>query len=149
MTERRDLILKLAVEGYPYHDKHGFDRDGWIDCAIQDATTLLAAVDALEVPADTSSTTYKVTAVYPDAAVNQCDGCRRGLRISQGIHFENDRPVMACTADRYNSAQPERVCVWTHVGPNCFGTACGRVILPGPITIGALCPCGGRIEVRP
>ena len=149
MTERRDLILKLAVEGYPYHDKHGFDRDGWIDCAIQDATTLLAAVDALEVPADTSSTTYKVTAVYPDAAVNQCDGCRRGLRISQGIHFENDRPVMACTADRYNSAQPERVCTWTPLNGTIFGTSCGRMYLPLTLETCNYCGCGGRIEVKP
>lgn len=35
-------------------------------------------------------------------ALNQCDGCARGLPINGlGIHKNGDEAVMACTADRY------------------------------------------------
>lgn len=33
--------------------------------------------------------------------VNQCDGCRRGLPIENGIHYDKGWPDMSCTADRY------------------------------------------------
>ncbi len=43
--------------------------------------------------------------------INQCDGCRRGVPVNKNGHHEiNDYPgeVMACTADRYRRAAPER-----------------------------------------
>ena len=37
--------------------------------------------------------------LYP---VNQCDGCKRGLPIVNGLHKElTGRPYMCCTKDRY------------------------------------------------
>ena len=43
-----------------------------------------------------------------NAARNQCDGCARGLPISDGLHREpfSGLPVMSCTADRYAPAAP-------------------------------------------
>lgn len=36
--------------------------------------------------------------------VNQCDGCKRGLPIEQGLHMNNDgRPYMGCTKSKYIS----------------------------------------------
>jgi hypothetical protein len=33
---------------------------------------------------------------------NQCDGCRRGLKLKDGIHVDaNNHPVMACTKPLY------------------------------------------------
>ena len=37
-------------------------------------------------------------------STNQCDGCARGLPVTDGNHYEGDLPVMACTADRYAPA---------------------------------------------
>ena len=35
---------------------------------------------------------------------NQCDGCRQGLPLVDGLHRDkNDRAFMACTKDRYKS----------------------------------------------
>lgn len=46
-------------------------------------------------------------------ALNQCDGCRRGLPIRNGLHYEPDEartgvgmPVMCCTRDRYEKPPP-------------------------------------------
>jgi hypothetical protein len=39
------------------------------------------------------------------SAVNQCDGCRRGAPLKNGIHYTSNElgalPVMYCQADRY------------------------------------------------
>lgn len=48
MTERRDLILRLAMARYPYQNVQGLDRYGWLVDATADADALLAAIDALE-----------------------------------------------------------------------------------------------------
>jgi len=32
---------------------------------------------------------------------NQCDGCKQGLPIENGIHQLNNIPFMACTKNRY------------------------------------------------
>lgn len=35
---------------------------------------------------------------------NQCDGCARGLPVTDGLHRDKSGlPVMACTKDRYKS----------------------------------------------
>lgn len=42
--------------------------------------------------------------------INQCDGCRRGLPVRDGIHIDQDGiAAMACTADRYAAPQGEPV----------------------------------------
>lgn len=33
--------------------------------------------------------------------MNQCDGCRRKLRLNDGLHYDAMGPVTGCTADRY------------------------------------------------
>jgi hypothetical protein len=39
--------------------------------------------------------------------VNQCDGCRQGLRLVDGLHYNGSgRPWISCTADRYGSPVP-------------------------------------------
>jgi hypothetical protein len=39
---------------------------------------------------------------------NQCDGCRRGLKIVQGNHVEKDgRIYMGCTKERYGKKEKE------------------------------------------
>ena len=40
----------------------------------------------------------------PDVGdANQCDGCMRGLPITNGIHAERDgRPYMCCSRNRYS-----------------------------------------------
>lgn len=35
---------------------------------------------------------------------NQCDGCARGLRVENSIHYDGGRPDMACTAYRYSQS---------------------------------------------
>jgi hypothetical protein len=38
---------------------------------------------------------------------NQCDGCRQGLRLVDGLHYNGSgRPWISCTADRYGSPVP-------------------------------------------
>ena len=40
------------------------------------------------------------------AVANQCDGCRAGMPLRDGIHYRDDRPHIGCTADRYASPIP-------------------------------------------
>ena len=40
----------------------------------------------------------------PAVPVNQCDGCRRGLPLVEGIHKGEGYDFIACTADRYAPA---------------------------------------------
>ena len=51
MSERRDLILRLAVESYPWYRDGGALRDTWIVRLVSDADALLAACNTLEAPA--------------------------------------------------------------------------------------------------
>jgi hypothetical protein len=37
---------------------------------------------------------------------NQCDGCRRGLPLRDGIHYDGDRPYMGCTKDKCQPPVP-------------------------------------------
>lgn len=40
-----------------------------------------------------------------ETIINQCDGCRRGLPIENGLHIREDGlPDMACTKERYTAA---------------------------------------------
>lgn len=38
-------------------------------------------------------------------AVNQCDGCRAGIPVVNGLHIDKDNPWngMVCQADRYKA----------------------------------------------
>jgi len=36
---------------------------------------------------------------------NQCDGCRRGLPLHDGIHRGDGYDMIACTASRYESGE--------------------------------------------
>jgi len=36
---------------------------------------------------------------------NQCDGCRRGLRLIGGIHYDDEGyPVIGCTKEEYQES---------------------------------------------
>ena len=42
----------------------------------------------------------------------QCDGCARGLPVTDGLHHDGGMPVIACTADQYtieDEKQAERM----------------------------------------
>ncbi len=57
------------------------------------------------------SLTGPIAAPRETTPINQCDGCRRGVPVNKNGHHEiNDYPgeVMACTADRYRRAAPEK-----------------------------------------
>ncbi len=87
-----------------------FDRDrakannGW-----PIGTNLLTAEQALAMLAYVLSVPRESQG--PEPVANQCDGCRRGLRIKDGNHIEDYangfRPVMACTAHLYEQAARE------------------------------------------
>lgn len=75
---------------------------------------------------------------YSDStSINQCDGCRQGLPIVNGLHMKADgHPFMACTRDRYCSPSgpplgPNQVRIWVRdpadKGPDGFDA---RVWMP-------------------
>lgn len=41
------------------------------------------------------------------AQINQCDGCQRGLRVENGIHYDGGHVVMCCTAKLYAEEQAD------------------------------------------
>ena len=40
-------------------------------------------------------------AVEQEKPINQCDGCQAGMQCIDGLHYHNDKPVMACTKRLY------------------------------------------------
>jgi hypothetical protein len=74
----------------------------------------------------------------PDASErNQCDGCRAGMSLQDGIHYEDGHPHICCTANRYvTPTAPEGEVVRTVM----YGEA---VVIPsGDATIISLWPNG-------
>jgi len=33
--------------------------------------------------------------------INQCDGCRQGLPVIEGLHYKNNQPWIGCTKNVY------------------------------------------------
>lgn len=67
----------------------------------------LATMDGRPAEDDVDRKFSVVEAEYRNE-INQCDGCRRGLPVTNGIHREpsNAWGSMSCTADRYRTARP-------------------------------------------
>jgi hypothetical protein len=40
-------------------------------------------------------------------AENQCDGCRSGMPLIKGVHWENGHPAIGCTKDLYEDKGDE------------------------------------------
>jgi hypothetical protein len=44
---------------------------------------------------------YRYTETRKTKPINQCDGCRAGLPLENGIHRDGQMLGLVCTADRY------------------------------------------------
>ena len=57
--------------------------------------------------------------------INQCDGCREGLEIVDGLHRLNGKPYMACTRLRYQS-EPASIQITLPLGKQALPVMVGK-----------------------
>lgn len=50
----------------------------------------------------------KRPAIHIDPEFNQCDGCRQGLPLVDGLHEKNGRAWIGCSADKYGKFERTR-----------------------------------------
>lgn len=97
VPEREALLLRLAE----FESEECYCDPAWKDRGMTDPACLACArEDVLCLARDLAAALA--------AAANQCDGCRRGFVLDNGIHRDGaGRGVMFCTADRYDESGSE------------------------------------------
>lgn len=127
---RPSLTEEIEVAGQRYACIDGFWRawdaalDRWrvrpVSTPEQEMLTEIARLTALETELEgyrknahwipTPSIAGGSTVAVPIVPTNQCDGCRRGLPIIEGIHVGQGYDRIGCTAHLYQNARSALPC---------------------------------------
>lgn len=83
----QELIYPMVLDVFRDADRIGL-------CVAWDAIESLVYMygDMRSITVDNFDTTIQI---------NQCDGCRRGLPLKDGIHYGDGYDMIACTKERY------------------------------------------------